>query len=461
MASTAECRILVISSKVEQAQQFVQRVQALSTAKPSISLSSADESNGSIPWTIANKYYTANVHFQTRVLNEFKSSHADGVPAVVFVWMHGEPFREHILDISSSLRDHDPEVSLAVKLGTSATAEQSAKEEGTDDFLSSHGFEYIEGDRTSTAAEEGIPGLPRAIDALSTIMWPTIVQSESTRNRKSRARELLDWAREEEEEDGLRALISGDDSAHAHDDADPGADTSTTAVRKSRMQREMEELERWLADEEGRREREEAHAWVGWSSAPTPTIQTPTVDGVPHLRFDDDFTEFVAAPSPASAQQLAQSLSPFDADMLVPMHTGASYRSLASVSDIGSDHHATDGDGDGDDPDLPSQAEIAETSRRIFGSAFPLPVPDISRPSASAETASAHGSDDGHAFDHHDDDDEFEMSAFDLSRVLSALQGMKEQISGMEDEGERRKAAARVALGLVYGLQADGRGSGN
>ena len=53
-------------------------------------------------------------------------------------------------------------------------------------------------------------------------------------------------------------------------------------------------------------------------------------------------------------------------------------------------------------------------------------------------------------FDPHDGDD-FEFGAFDLSRVLGAVQAMKEEISGMTDEGERRKAAARVALGLVYG----------
>ena len=51
------------------------------------------------------------------------------------------------------------------------------------------------------------------------------------------------------------------------------------------------------------------------------------------------------------------------------------------------------------------------------------------------------------------EDDDFELGAFDLSRVLSALQGMKEEIAGMSDEDERRKAAARVALGLVYGLR--------
>ena len=60
-----------------------------------------------------------------------------------------------------------------------------------------------------------------------------------------------------------------------------------------------------------------------------------------------------------------------------------------------------------------------------------------------------------------DDPDDYEMAPFDLSRVMSALQGMKEEIAGMENEDERRKAAAKVALGLVYGLEAERRGDGD
>lgn len=46
-----------------------------------------------IPWTIANKYYTADVHFDARewkLDSRLTSDVADRVPAVVFVWMHGE-----------------------------------------------------------------------------------------------------------------------------------------------------------------------------------------------------------------------------------------------------------------------------------------------------------------------------------------------------------------------------------
>ncbi|KAH9939807.1 hypothetical protein B0H21DRAFT_755983 [Amylocystis lapponica] len=449
LTEDAGCRILVISPTTEQAQQFVQRVKVLSGA--SSPQSSVPDAPSSIPWTIANKYYTADVHFHTRSFADYGAQHAVGVPAIIYVWAHGEPYRDHIPDISKSLEYYDPEVSLAVRFANNNTI-TADEEDGLDEFLSTHGFEFVEGDRVArrptqedgSASDEenaGVPGLPRVIDALSTIMWPSIVQSDATRQRKSRARELLNWARDEEEDDGLRSLIPSEPP-----DASPSAGAPSAAAapaKKSRMQREMEELERWLADEDGKHEDAAWGAGAGaadsWPAFATPTIVTPTADSAP-IGFDDDFTEFVSAPSPRQPS----------AGMLLPMHTGASYRSLASLSDFGDASLSMpdkDEDEDEEDADLPSRAEIAETSRRIFGAAVsPGLVPD---PDLSA------GSDDFHAFEHHADDDEFELSAFDLSRVLSALQGMKEEISGMDDEAERRKAAARVALGLVYGLQAE------
>ena len=53
-------------------------------------------------------------------------------------------------------------------------------------------------------------------------MWPSIVQSEATRKRKSRARDLIGWALEEEGDDGLRALIS-----------DPSATSASSSFMKS------------------------------------------------------------------------------------------------------------------------------------------------------------------------------------------------------------------------------------
>src|SRR6201999_1730680 len=51
------------------------------------------------------------------------------------------------------------------------------------------------------------------------------------------------------------------------------------------------------------------------------------------------------------------------------------------------------------------------------------------------------------------DGEDSKFSQFDLSRVFSALQVMKEGISEITDS--ERRAATRVALGLVYGLQRD------
>ena len=84
----------------------------------------------------------------------------------------------------------------------------------------------------------GIPGLPRVIDALRTIMWPSSVQSEATRQRKSRARDLIGWALEEEGDDGLRALIPGKPAAVAETEAEASGAASKASKRKSRMQRE-------------------------------------------------------------------------------------------------------------------------------------------------------------------------------------------------------------------------------
>ncbi|GBE83120.1 hypothetical protein SCP_0501670 [Sparassis crispa] len=458
MADAAGCRILVISSTMEQGQQFVQRVKGLSIANVS-DLSSADLASNSIPWTIANKYYTADVHFETRVFQDFRSHHAVGVPAVIYVWAHGEPYREHVPDIAKSLEYYDPEVTLAVRFDGNTAKANADEDDGLDEFLSSHGFEFIEGDRSARKPtqdsgrvlddeDEGIPGLPRVVDALSTIMWPSLVQSDSTRQRRSRARELLDWARDEEEDDGLRALIS-DAGASEH------AQTSSPRnERKSRMQREMEELERWLDEADEDRATGHAAAWGAsehamWSDRPlevaTPTIVTPTAE---EYGFDDDFTEFVSAPP----RQLSDV---YDSRGLVPMDTGASYRSLASGSDISNGHYESiDQDDYENDPDLPSHAEIAETSRRIFGSPAVSSLPGTS-PNLRRGASTGSSADEDHPFEHDADDDEFEMSPFDLSRVLGALHNMKEEIAGMQNEDERRRAAARVALGLVYGLQAD------
>ncbi|KAI0357445.1 hypothetical protein OH77DRAFT_1399047 [Trametes cingulata] len=579
MTDSAACRILVISPSATRALEFVERVQALSDSRttsrpqaissPTNAVGSAGTSvspaagtskdplsagNGSttVPWTIVNKYYTADIHFQTHEFDDFRVHHAIGVPAVIYVWGPGEPYKDHIPEIAHKIQHYDPEVSLAVRFGGSATAvAPSAEDDGLDEFLSTHGFEFVEGDRTfrrptqdedrhSDDEDTGIPGLPRVIDALSTIMWPSLVQSQATRQRKSRARELLGWALEEEADDGLRALIADPASAAAttsSSDATTAASVAVTNARKSRMQREMEELERWLEDEEAgsglqhgkdqtdgkpaepaEEEDAEAQAWVnsapvtsveGWEDMLTPpAIRTPRPDDGPHPAafggehgFEDDFADFVSATSDTHLQTPSHVFGHgfglghgeerllevnYDIGRLTPMHTGASYRSLASVSDFGGDEGVHGGGygalGDAeDDPDLPSRAEILETSRRLFGAAAFAPAPDAALSTAPPSSSSAEEQDSSGSTStasnpmspqrqartsapapdadssadlslDSEDADEHSFAPFDLSRVFSALQGMKAEIAGMEDEDERRRAAARVALGLVYGL---------
>ncbi|KAI0771221.1 hypothetical protein BD413DRAFT_65435 [Trametes elegans] len=564
MSDTAGCRILVISPSASRAHQFVERVQALSNAGadpvgdaepgPGVRTSVADmplARSSSVPWTIVNKYYTADVHFETHEFEHFRVHHAIGVPAVIYVWGPGEPYKEHVPEIAQKIQHYDPEVSLAVRLGESAPATAASvpteEDDGLDEFLSSHGFEFVEGDRTyrrptqdterhSDDEDSGIPGLPRVIDALSTIMWPSLVQSQATRQRKSRARELLGWAIEEEADDGLRALIA-DPPASSSTDPAPAASAAANA-RKSRMQREMEELERWLEDEEagsglqysrGRADGktpevadaelasdQEAQAWVnnapvssveGWEDMMTPpAIRTPRADDdepansfAAEHGFEDDFADFVSATPdahlhPRHREDRLLEVN-YDVGRLTPMHTGASYRSLASISDFSGNEsvyverdemqgggYGALGDDTEDDPDLPSRAEILETSRRLFGAAAFSPVPEpgpslaehpLSPQSASSARedstgapsssqpppplAEADSSADLSLASEEGDDHSF--APFDLSRVFSALQGMKAEIAGMEDEDERRRAAARVALGLVYGLGANTDGS--
>ena len=47
-------------------------------------------SSTSIPWTIVNKYYTADVHFEPHGFEHFRALHAVGVPAIIYVWGPGE-----------------------------------------------------------------------------------------------------------------------------------------------------------------------------------------------------------------------------------------------------------------------------------------------------------------------------------------------------------------------------------
>jgi hypothetical protein len=359
------------------------------------------------------------------------------------------------------LSNHEVEVSLAVRVpcqkDDSAFDAHDDEEEDdmtVDDFLSSHGFEFVDGvpavsvhsdisadidshedfsDGTFCSMHSpnahffshcpGIPRLPRVIDALSTIVWPSMQPKaynrvQSTQRRPSQAHTLLDWA--------------GSGSADIHD--------------------EMEALERWLEDDDGgdggasiRNDPWSAAVEKRTSESPQPQETLGVSSGrVPKnavFGFDDDFTAYVSA-SPRQKSGDDGESENVNAGISVP----GSYTSLGSASDFEEDRdfdrgHDLDEQSD-DDEDLPTKAEIRETSARIFGSSLPSSRIRASTGSGVDITTSPISPEQEHA-----------MASLDLGSVVTALEGMKAEIAGMTDDGERRKAAARVALGLVYGLE--------
>jgi hypothetical protein len=183
------------------------------------------------------------------------------------------------------------------------------------------------------------------------------------------------------------------------------------------------------------------------------------------IGFEDDFTVFVSAPAvnkeegettPDATIGYPKQQDTFESPMTSAIRSGTlkpgsavpvRYQSLGSVSDFGGSDFGDeeplyesldDDDGDKEDDDLPTKEEIRETSDKIFGK-----VP----PSTKGVPATA-----GCSMPEDSDGDEI-VAPFDLSQVMNALQQFKTDISGMDNEEERRKAAAKVALGLVYGLE--------
>jgi hypothetical protein len=267
-----------------------------------------------------------------------------------------------------------------------------------------------------------------------------------------------------------------------------------------RIQQELEELERWLDEDtlSGDAPVDDEDDAIPWSTVVTPGTLSPSSSGffensrptTPKAGFDDDFTSFVSAASAAvpraSLEGLSapQSLPPlastrfsspftfnaassgrstpdhagFDTTRLAP---GESYKSLGSVSDFGDPDKESvslerlSNSSDGAGEDMPSRVEIAETSRQIFGT-MPLAL------SPAQERGHLHAMNalDGTPSRGYPGDDldvemaDADLECFDLQNVLGALQGLKEEIAGMPDK-ERRKAAARVALGVAYGLDSN------
>ncbi|KAI9573625.1 hypothetical protein HD554DRAFT_908662 [Boletus coccyginus] len=485
-----DCVILAIASTTETVRALLQRL-----VKDVV----LDEHASTVPWTIVNKYYTAEVKFLIHPLSSWAAIQDEFLgPALLFVWNRGEPYRDQIRRLSQHASQHEFEVALAIRLPPSSSTSPAEVEDDQDidAYLSSKGFEFVDvpGMEASSPDRFGILGIPRIVDALSTIMWPSMVRQTSGRVTTTKfigAVQRNPGMSSDEYHDLVRLVgekISGNDS--------------------DRVRRELEELECWLdedtfsgsADARSARGEDEA---IPWSTVVTPGTLSPSSSGflessrptTPKAGFDDDFISSVSALSPNSAGIPQASLeglsSPHgsppptstnfsttfnfnstlsgrstptfddhtgpDATRLAP---GEPYKSLGSVSDFGDlDKELVDLErlSNGSDEDMPSQAEIVETSRKIF-STIPLSLsPAQERNDGSLHALNALGGLPSRGNPSEEFDVEMtdvNLERFDLQSVLGALQGLKEEIAGMPDK-ERRKAAARVALGLAYGLDSN------
>ncbi|KAJ6585073.1 hypothetical protein B0H19DRAFT_409305 [Mycena capillaripes] len=455
---SSTCRILTVSSSLQCAVGLVDRVRNLrkpgqATPVPEASSSvlapaePAPQTQPSglgestrIPWTLSNKYYSADVHFAAHTITGLSPHMVRNVPAVLFVWSKGEAYKHHVERLAGDMSGYEPEVALAVRVTALNSTEQDheddeAEEEAEiDEFLSSNGFEFIDASEGTPPAGEseddsgpfshGIPGLPRVLDALSTIMWPSMQTKPKSSGLAKLARQDLDWAQ------------------NSQDDLLP----SKRLARDASKEQEMEELTRWLEGEEDVSSREDPWRSAADSMASPTGIDAPGFpDTAKEFGFDDDFTVFVSAPPVAEGEEDVEDDS-FDSPMrLGPPDASPLYLSLGSALDL-REVGEEKPEAAAEDEDLPTDAEIEAMSSRIFG------IPMRSKLGGESDAASL----DAVPVDAGEDgNEEYDMASFDLSRVMSALEGMKAEIASMEDEGERRKAAAKVALGLVYGLEAD------
>ena len=339
-------------------------------------------------------------------------------------------------------------------------------------------------------------------------MWPTMVRKQANNvtngKRESELRpSLFDFdddilLADDDEEATLAALMEAD-----------AVDQGAPQTRATRMRREMQALERWLVeneelherefggadgvddDDDGDEDRDHEHDGIGGDAPPPPpSVQvsasaTPGVHAAPaddpwaasttsnptstststqpptqstalasqhsisittprSSGFDDDFSAFVSAPAvsiagdtvattattstPASTS--ASASEPIadarrlntQTKSLLPSHTGGSIRSAMSdlsIPDTGDDLGVGGGYEALDDTD---DVDIEDGDPR---------------PSTSGQRSDdrAAGLGDG---------------PFDLPNILNALQTIREDVAGIEDEAERRATTARFASEFVY-----------
>ncbi|TFK40861.1 hypothetical protein BDQ12DRAFT_680182 [Crucibulum laeve] len=426
-----------------------------------------------------------------------------------------------------------------------------------DEFMSSHGFEYVDATKDigpcklgetleQSEVDDGIPGVVRVVDALSTIMWPSMKTLNKGKGEAPIETGSARWIEAKLANDPFIKMLDGLDGA-AHEDHQgvesmlenfgdevelsdymPVDESSGDRISVSKAvgslafpksyeqsRRTEEALQAWykhldeypepkgIFADIGQSNKATADAWINWMPVgPSSPYSGPFSDlsagGGSSLRgqgtptkhgFDDDFTDFMSAPPLSSKSSSAYGRDSPDSDesgdTTVPKHE---YETLTDEAGDVQTRDASEGEGDEDgqqeeqeeqeeganeeevhstafdedesDDALPSKEEIRETAKKIFGTArksdeFPAlssPPPSTTK-SKPTEAFSIDALSELIAQESGGATNDF--AAFDMPKVLGALQHMKAEIATMKNEDERRKAAAKVALGLVYGLEAE------
>lgn len=320
---------------------------------------------------------------------------------------------------------------IAVSLPHEHEGDNYLDSDELEELCSSQGFEYAEGTVHSvpglssvfrnlgqalTPSTIGIgEGINRIVEALHTIMWPSMEQ-HPPRSPKRKAAPKLNIL-----------------SKPPHENPDSLENIEWTQFPTDEFQAEKIALEKWLDSGDS-----------GHTVAP---VKLPTFTMPPDLSssssqpctpagFDDDFSDFVSAPAPPSTDSVSKSL----------------VGEVPPEATYDQDHNDPEDDLFSRDF-FPTDQEILMTSHRIFGPLLPSQRASSSR-AARVEDEGKH--DEGEDEDEDGDEDESDALPdveFDLSKIMGALQGLKEEISGIEDEEAKRKMAAKVAMGLLYGLE--------
>ncbi|CAE6442821.1 unnamed protein product [Rhizoctonia solani] len=364
LSLSPSCRILLVSKTNDQNQELVSLLGPF-TSNP---LTPHPNDEAYIEWTIKNKYYTAPVHIYLHQVSKLPAkplwppeTDNERVPALIFVFRKGEPYREVFLSMKEAYLAHDAEVALAVSLPAASGGATLSTDsfDSIEEFFSDHGFEYVDPEDSPEAAEYSdhlqydVRGLPRILEALNMIMWPSMTRTATGGLRRTQL---------EAEMGDSSSTVFEHSFATISETAPP--DPSLFGIDHQSTSHSLAALNAWLDDDD---------SWAPASRNRQPATATDSSNTLKD-GFDDDFTEFLSAPPEVD-------------------------------SDTG----------------LPSSAEVHATAERIFGQDNEAP------------------------------------GGFDLTSILGVLEAMRLEIGAIEDPEERRKAAARVALGLAAGLGIDER----